>query len=227
MPIKAFLFDLDGLLADTEAIHMRAFAQTANQLGHPSEPKDFLKWIGHSSLDLGNWLAARSPSGMTGQEIMDLEQRLFLEILRRDRPAPFAGAKEFFDHADQNSLPRALVSNTHYTLAASVLEILLPHMKRSTDLTEHFRHFATGDRVPRLKPAPDPYQQAAKALGLEPGECLAFEDSVAGATSARDAGCKVCAIPNIYLDSKPIEQIAHVSYNTLHAAYAARVWETV
>ena len=223
--VKAFLFDLDGLLADTEKIHMLAFAETATRLGHKSEPKDYLSWIGHSSLDLGNWLAPRCGNTHTGQEIMDLEQQAFLEILLREQPKPFSGAQDFFDTGDALGFQRALVSNTHYTLATAVLKVLLPHMNRSAEPESHFKHFATGDRVPKLKPSPAPYLSAAEKLGVSPGECIAFEDSPAGATSAREAGCFVVAIPNIYLDPAAINKIANVSFKTLKDAHTAKVWE--
>lgn len=223
--VKAFLFDLDGLLADTEDLHMRAFAETATRLGHTSEPKDYLHWIGHSSLDLGNWLAPRTGNKHTGREIMDMEQAKFLEILLRDRPAPFPGAKEFFHTADEMGYQRALVSNTNFKLARSVLSVILPHMDRHTEPEHHFKFFATGDRVPKLKPNPDPYIFAAQNLGVRTEECIAFEDSPAGAKSAREAGCYVVAVPNLYIDPEPIKKIAHVTFLTLKDAHEAKVWE--
>ncbi len=223
--VKAFLFDLDGLLADTEDLHMRAFAETATRLGHKSEPKDYLHWIEHSSLDLGNWLAPRTGNKHTGREIMQMEQAKFLEILLRDKPEPLPGAQDFFDTGDKLGFQRALVSNTNYKLACEVLTVLLTHMKRHPEPEAHFKFFATGDRVPKLKPNPDPYIFAAQNIGVKPEECIAFEDSPAGAQSAREAGCYVVAVPNLYIDPEPIKKIAHVNFKTLKDAHAAKVWE--
>ena len=60
----------------------------------------------------------------------------------------------------------------------------------------YFSVSVCGDEVVRAKPAPDPYERAAALLGLEPGQCLAIEDSITGAAAAEDAGCPVLVVPN-------------------------------
>ncbi|MCK6471089.1 MAG: HAD family phosphatase [Planctomycetes bacterium] len=227
MPIRAFLFDMDGLLIDTEDLHMRAFAETATGLGFPSKPHDFTCWIGHSAAKMSQWLVERCTVKTTPEEIIRIEQEAFLRILEDERPEPLPGAKEMLDAADQLKAPRGLVSSTIYPQVERTMKVVLAHLKRGGGLDAHFGAVVTGDRVKNIKPAPDPYLQAAEGLGVAPGECLVFEDSPAGVASARAAGCKVCAIPNMYLDTKEIVAKAHAHFPTLLEAHAARVWENV
>ena len=84
-------------------------------------------------------------------------------------------------------VPMALVTNTRRGLTERALDRIGRH---------YFVATVCADEVPRGKPAPDPYQRAAALLGLEPAQCLAIEDSVAGARAAEDAGCPVLVVPN-------------------------------
>jgi beta-phosphoglucomutase-like phosphatase (HAD superfamily) len=84
-------------------------------------------------------------------------------------------------------MPMALVTNTRRALTERALNSIGRH---------YFTVSVCGDEVPRGKPAPDPYRQAAALLGLEPMHCLAIEDSVTGAASAEGAGCPVLVVPN-------------------------------
>lgn len=227
MPIRAFLFDMDGLLIDTEDLHMRAFAETATGLGFPSQPEDFTCWIGHSAAKMSKWLVEQCTQETTPEEIRRIEQDAFLKILEDERPAPLPGAKEMMDVPDALQLRRGLVSSTIFPQVERTMDVVLAHLNRAGGLGAHFGAVVTGDRVENIKPAPDPYLQAAAGLGVPPEDCLVFEDSPAGVASARAAGCKVCAIPNIYLDANEVTEKAHVHFKTLAEAHAARVWEKV
>jgi beta-phosphoglucomutase-like phosphatase (HAD superfamily) len=84
-------------------------------------------------------------------------------------------------------IPMAMVTNTRRFLTDRALDTIGRH---------YFSATVCGDEVPNGKPAPDPYELAAKLLGLSPAECLAIEDSVAGTASAERAGCPVLVVPN-------------------------------
>ena len=227
MPIRAMLFDMDGLLIDTEDLHMRAFARTATQLGLPSQPKDYAVWIGKSSGRLAEWLHERVTPKVSAHEILCLEQEAFAEILLHEKPLPLPGVSDMLDACEAAKLWRGLVSSSVYEQVRLTMEVVLTHLRRPPALEATFHAITTGDRVQRLKPAPDPYLRTADLLGLAPGECLVFEDSPAGVASARAAGCHVVAIPNMYLDSAEIVREAHAHFKTLQDACAARVWEKI
>lgn len=223
--IRAILFDMDGLLIDTEDLHMRAFAEAATQLGYPSKPEHYLAWIGHSSMSLAQWLAQRVTAGTTPQAIVDLERDIYFRILREERPQPLPGVRAWLDHCDERRLGRGLVSSTVYEQLVPTMQVVLAHLGRPERVEDTFGIVTSGDRVPRMKPAPDPYLQTAQALGVEPHECIVFEDSPAGVAAGRAAGCHVVAIPNVYLKAEDVAKDAHLNFPTLEAAFQARVWE--
>jgi HAD superfamily hydrolase (TIGR01509 family) len=97
------------------------------------------------------------------------------------------GARELLEELAAADMPMALVTNTRRALTERALNSIGRH---------YFTVSVCGDEVPRGKPAPDPYRQAAALLGLEPMHCLAIEDSVTGAASAEGAGCPVLVVPN-------------------------------
>jgi len=226
MPIRAFLFDMDGLLIDTEDVHMRAFAATATKHGVSMRPEEFRRWIGIASPVTCDWLAERAVTKRTSQEILMDEQVEFQRILESERPRPLPGVREMLEHTETQGLRRGLVSSTIYPQVVMTMRVVLGHLGRSETLEHTFHATVTGDRVDNHKPHPEPYEKAAKALGLATSECLVFEDSPAGAQAGRAAGCKVVAIPNLYLQPEMVAPHAHKSFRTLAEAFAARVWES-
>lgn len=223
--LRAVLFDMDGLLIDSEDLHMRAFAATGAELGYAREPREYSCWIGHSAMELAEWMVERIETKIEPAELLRREQEAFLNILRQERPTPLPGVREMFDGCDTLGLARGLVSSTFYHQVVKTMAVVLEHLEREPVLESHFRTVVTGDRVKNLKPNPEPYAKAAAGLGLKPEQCMVFEDSPAGVTSARAAGCKVVAIPNLYLKHEEIAPLAHAHFPTLREAYSARVWE--
>ncbi|MGH3563377.1 MAG: HAD family hydrolase [Mycobacterium sp.] len=97
------------------------------------------------------------------------------------------GAREMLDALAAQDTPMALVTNTPRSLAERALGSIGRH---------YFSAVVCGDEVARSKPAPDPYRRAAALLDVDPGCCLAVEDSPIGATSAEAAGCPVLVVPD-------------------------------
>jgi HAD superfamily hydrolase (TIGR01509 family) len=97
------------------------------------------------------------------------------------------GAQELLEALAAERTPMALVTNTQRQLTERALNSIGKH---------YFSVSVCGDEVPRGKPAPDAYRRAATLLGLEPGACLAVEDSVTGTAAAESAGCPVLVVPN-------------------------------
>lgn len=225
--IRALLFDMDGLLLDTEDLHMRAFAETAVRLGFPCRPEDFTCWIGRGSSETSQWLAERCRVPATPERIFQMEQESYLDLLLRERPRPLPGVQEMIGVCDEHGFRRGLVTSTGYAQMVSTMAVVLSHLGRPEDCAQTFHALTTGDRVTRRKPDPEPYLRTAQELDMEPAACLVFEDSPAGVAAGRAAGCRVVAIPSPYLNKAEVEREAHASFPTLAEACLARVWEIV
>jgi HAD superfamily hydrolase (TIGR01509 family) len=227
MAIQAMLFDMDGLLIDSEDLHLRASSDTARVLGFEREPESFVDWIGLPTGQWAEWMLTQCDSDLTPQQVFDLEQSAFFRILEEERPPPLPGVREMFGQCDAMGLKRGLVSSTRRGQLERIMAVVLEHLNRPPRLEDTFHAVVSGDDVERSKPDPDPYLRVAARLGVPAETCVVFEDSPAGVASARAAGCRVIAIPNVYLDAEEVSRNAHASFPTLLDAHRARVWESL
>jgi HAD superfamily hydrolase (TIGR01509 family) len=183
----AVLFDLDGLLVDSEPLWTVAETEVAGRLGGLFTPEIKAAMLGHR-LDtsvpiLLAGLGVTADERLVGGMLLDRMVELFIDRLPL-RP----GAAGLLAAADRAGLPTALVSNSVRRLVDAALPVLRPH---------RFGAVVAGDEVRYGKPHPEPYRTAAARLGVPPWRCLVVEDSPAGATAGAAAGCAVVVVPSV------------------------------
>lgn len=186
-PYTAVIFDMDGVIVDSEPLHECAFLDTFAQIGWAeSHGIHFPDYYGRS--DQAVWLdfiAAHRPPH-TLAELSRMKQERFLQMLRAKRPI-FPAVPELVTALASRG-PIAVASGSNHTVISAVLDL--------SGLRQHFRAVVSADDVPRGKPAPDIFLRAAELLGVPPAECVVIEDSVAGVAAGRAAGMKVIGITN-------------------------------
>lgn len=225
MAIRGFLFDMDGLLVDTEDLHLRAFASVAERHGLRCVAQDLRSWVGKGQHMLAAWIA-QEVGGGDPEALVEEQRREFFTLLETERPGPQPGASELLAISEEIEFPVGLVSNSDRVFVEAIMRVVLPHMGRPAALEETFQAVITRDDVEKPKPAPDPYLAAARALGLEARECMAFEDSPSGVLSAKAAGCLVVAVPCPWLlDQTECTHPADIVYGSLYEAALRRAWE--
>jgi beta-phosphoglucomutase-like phosphatase (HAD superfamily) len=197
--IQALLFDMDGLLLDTEGMYIQVYSDLSRRLGRPQPPEVFKAFIGYSTYVTCDRVRELVQFSGTVEELVAKEEEIYFEFLERTRPKPFPGALELFELTEKRGLKRGLVSSTLARKVDPTMQVVTDHLGRRGNWRTHFHTVCTGDCVKNLKPAPDLYQLAARNLKLDPEECAAFEDSPAGVAAAHAAGCRVVAVPNIHL----------------------------
>jgi HAD superfamily hydrolase (TIGR01509 family) len=185
----AVLFDMDGLLVDTEPVWTVAEVELATTLGGEFTPElkaaivgtrlevavpTILRWYGGAT-DEGT--VARTSGWLLGRMV-----ELFAE-----RPLVLPGVTELLAELAAAGVPTALVSSSYRVLVDAVLA----HGIGPFDVT------LAGDEVLRGKPHPEPYLTAAAALGVDPSRCVVLEDSPSGVASGEAAGCAVVAVPSV------------------------------
>jgi HAD superfamily hydrolase (TIGR01509 family) len=186
----ACLFDLDGLLLDTEPLHARAWLEATAAFGLHLQPNQLLALRGRRRLDcvaqVQQWLAEAGLTVPSSGDLLAVRQPIAEALLPTARPMP--GAPSLVGRCQQLGIAMALVTSSSREAVALKAA---PHPWLA----------AIGERVygddPDLaagKPAPDPFRLAAQRLGVTPGLCWAFEDSPAGARSASSAGCQVVVL---------------------------------
>lgn len=183
---RAVVFDLDGVLVETEELWVIAEQRVVADLG--GEWDDALR---HAMLGRGPRDAAGELARHVGTDDVDgilarlrrASRETFAEGIR-----PRAGARELVG-ALGKTLPLAVATNADRDLAAASLH--------AAGLTDAFTAVVTADDVREHKPAPEVYERACAALGVAPDQAVAFEDSPVGASAARAAGCWVIGCPAV------------------------------
>lgn len=199
-PVRAAIFDCDGLLVDTEDCWHGAYRAVAARVGCSSEvlPLDALNG---ASVDI----AAERLSGALGQPVSARLVQHLLEVEVATRPhALLPGALDLLSEL-HGQIPLAVASNAPLPVVEAVLA--------AAGVEAFFAEIVTREAVPAPKPAPDVYLEACFRLSVDPAAAVAFEDSTMGAEAARSAGIRLVAVP-----SQPgIEIEAHVCASRLDA----------
>ena len=184
-PIRAVVFDMDGLLVDTETVVFRAMARATGgdfpmstfrqMVGLPNHASDAIV-LSHfgEGFDVATWNAAVSAH---------FREELVAGIALK------AGVLEILDHLDLVGMPRAIATSSSL---ASVHASLGPH-----SIVDRFHALITRDVQTNSKPHPEPFLKAAAALGIDPADCLALEDSHNGVRSASAAGIMTVMVPDM------------------------------
>jgi HAD superfamily hydrolase (TIGR01509 family) len=190
MTFKAAFFDMDGLFLDSEPQWHQSQAELCARYSYEWDDEDQRICIGGPLSRVGEYIAHTCAHDRTGQEIVDELISMMLIKLSEQAllmPGALAAVNEL-----REVMPVALVSASPRNLMDAAL----------TTLPEGFFAFTvSADDVERTKPFPDPYLQAASRLGVDPAECVVFEDSLTGIESAKAAGCFVVAVPH-YVEVK-------------------------
>lgn len=187
-PIKAVLFDLDGVLTDTADLHYQSWQTIARQLKIPfnRQANNALRGLGRrQSLDI---LLGNHQNHFSDHEKNTLTQQKNDDYLKRvARMTPndlLPGVRPILDTLEQRNIPRAVASSSKN--AIRVLDQL--------GIRHHFHAVIDGNEITASKPAPDVFLAAARALNTPPRQCLVIEDAQAGILAAKAAGMRVVGI---------------------------------
>jgi beta-phosphoglucomutase len=183
---RGVVFDLDGVVADSEPLHVRAWVEVLGSLGVAEAqigPESLAAWVGVPDVDIVAGVIERHRLPLTPAELLTRKRSAFRELVPRALKS-FEGVPEELTSWDGVSLGLAT--------ATARREALL--MLRTMGLDGVFRAVVTGDDVRRPKPAPDGYLQAAARLGLAPASCAAVEDAPHGVRAAGGAGMFVLGV---------------------------------
>ncbi len=178
--IQAFIFDMDGVIIDSEPLHFDVDRQTMAYYGHAVTQEDLERYVGMTNPE--QWAIIREEYGIgpTAEEIITYQMDLKLEELRLAELEPIEGIRELLDELKKGEIPRAIASSSSPVFIEAVLA--------KFGLQDEFAAVASGEEVPKGKPAPDVYLRAAERLGVDPARCVVLEDSKHGIAAAKAAG---------------------------------------
>ncbi|MFW6181186.1 MAG: HAD family hydrolase [Spirochaetota bacterium] len=193
---RGVCFDLDGLLVNTEGMHVDAYQDVASHLGVTLSEAYLNSFLGAPTREnLRRIMADHRVPPARFDELLQLRYRSYESIAASTPHVLMPGARECLEQVRARGLRTALVTSSIRRHALAVLENLEDRLGDGSRVADCFDHLVFGDQVERCKPAPDLYLEALRRLRLEPEETVALEDSEAGVTAARAAGLYVVAVP--------------------------------
>ena len=209
----AVVFDNDGLLLDTESVWTRAEQDLFERRGTPFTPADKLELVGTSAEIAGGILERRLGAPGRAEDLIEALNELVVAELEHGVEA-MIGARDLLHALVQRGTPIGLVSNSPLVFVRRSLEIV--------GFVDHFDVVLSAHEVAAPKPAPDPYLEACRRLGVEAGpNVVALEDSPTGVAAAVAAGLTVIGIPSVA--GVALEEAHHIAASLEDAVVAQRL----
>lgn len=184
--IEGILFDMDGVLVDSEKYICEAAIKMFEEKGHKVRPEDFLPFVGAGENRYLGGVAEKHNIPINLDQDKKRTYEIYDEIVS-GRLEPLPGVREFIDRCNYRGIKTALATSADKTkMLINLREIKLP--------PDTFDAVINGLDVERKKPFPDIYLEAAKRIGKDIKKCLVVEDAVNGVEAAKSAGAKCLAL---------------------------------
>lgn len=201
MEIKAVLFDMDGLMVDTESLSTEAFINSAKVQGYNMTKEETLKVLGFTKANIYQfWIDYFQGTNVDGKKLVDDHYEYIENVLYTVGPEKMPYVEELLKYLRENNYKIAVASSSDTADIKNNLE--------KTKLEKYIDEIASGAEVENGKPAPDVFLLAAKRLGVDPKDCLILEDSKAGIKAGKASGAMVFMVPDMFTVDKECEDTA-------------------
>ena len=206
-PVHGVLFDMDGVVLDTEKLYARFWAEAANALGYSMT---FEQALGMRSLNAAAGQAKLESyfgPGVSRAKMRAKRVELMDAYVAEHGVEAKPGVHELLDYLKEQGIRTAIATSSPMPRATAYL--------KSLGLPDKFDCICSGHDVKQGKPAPDIYLHAAASIGVPPGNCLAIEDAPAGLLSAHRAGCWPVLVPDLDGSDDEMRKILYAEADTL------------
>ena len=199
--IVAVIFDLDGLMVDTEPISYQAWQIVLKDFSCTLNEETYHYIIGRRSDESAQILNESLGLQTDAQHLLSRKKKAFESLISSHGIPVMPGLMKLVDALAEREIPWAVSTSSPKGYAENILSQI--------GLLKKCSALATGDEVPRGKPDPAIYLLAAKRLSVQPRQCLALEDSLPGCRAAKAAGMTTVAIPNSYIKKDALTFVNH------------------
>ncbi len=210
MNYKAAIFDMDGLLLDTEQVCMTAFQQTCTEMDIPFKQDIYLSIIGRNQAGIKPIIEKGYGDLLDYSVFHPRWMQRYLAVVEHQAIPVKSGIIALLEWLQSQNIPMVVATSTHNVLAHKKLQL--------AGLAHYFSHITSGDEVINGKPAPEIYLLAAQRLHISPEQCLAFEDSNNGVKSAIAANMTVLQIIDLVEPDTDTRALGHHIFNTMDEA---------
>ena len=208
MNIKAVLFDMDGLMVDTESLATEAFIHSAKEQGYDMTKEETLLVLGFTTESIYEfWENYFKNSDVSGKQLVDDHYKYIENILFTTGPRKMPYIEELLKYLKESNYKVAVASSSN-------MNHIINNMEK-TGLKKYIDEFASGAEVENGKPAPDVFLLAVERLGVKPENCLVLEDSKAGVIAGSSAGAKVIMVPDMFSPDDECKEKAYKIVNNL------------
>lgn len=221
--LGAVIFDFDGVITDSEILHLRAFNHVLDQFGIELTKKEYYKnYLGLTDSDLFGVLVSRYPNRLNDSQMEGLlaQKKIVFEMLAKTEGSIIEGVRDFLEMLRQNNMPLAICSGA----LLPEIEIILEDAR----LRSFFKVIVSAEHVEKGKPDPEGFLLTLQKLNkkipapVTARQCIVVEDSHWGLEAARAANMHTVAVTNSYdaeqltLSEKVVSDLSQLSMNDLH-----------
>lgn len=208
MKISACIFDMDGLLIDSESIALSVFQQTCDHYGIGHQKPLYQQLLGTNHETTRTILQKELPAHISVEKFTEHWSEHYSALTNLGVPL-MKGVDNLLTYLETMKIPKAVATSTQTDRAIGKLE--------HSGIAHRFSFIIGGDQIVHGKPAPDIYLKAADALNLAPSHCLGLEDSPNGVRAALSAGLKVIQIPDTLAPDETLLSLGHTVLDDLDA----------
>ncbi|HML36528.1 MAG TPA: HAD family phosphatase [Bacillota bacterium] len=205
--IKGIVFDMDGLMFDTERLSAKSWAFAGRQMGFEITEAMAVKTLGLNIRDTERVLRNELGEGFDFSAAKKIKIDYMTSCIERDGLPMKPGLKELLDYLTANHFKITVATSTERERAQYYFD--------KAGISGYFNKIVCGDMIERGKPEPDIYLKACEILDVNPGECMALEDSPMGVLSASRAGMKPVMIPDLLQPDEETGSLLYAKLSTL------------
>lgn len=206
-PLEGVVFDVDGVLFDTERLMHKVWLEVSREMGCPQVGERYLEFVGQNRAGILEKMCRFFGPEFPGETFLTTCSQRAQDRMELEGVPLKPGVQEILDFLKERGVPVALATSTNRQRTARRMEM--------TGLAPYFSAMITGDLVTHGKPAPEIYLLACNALGTAPGRTLAVEDSRNGILSASAAGMPTAMIPDMIAPTPELEALLWKRFGSL------------
>ena len=204
---KAFIFDMDGLILDTERIAFRSYKEALKEYGYDFTAAFFLTLVG-TNVKLTKELCLNRYGSWFPFDLLHENHNKITDKYIKENGVPLKeGVNELIDYLKENEYKIALATSSDREKAEYLLELV--------EIKDKFDYIICGNDIVNSKPNPEIFLKVAENLKVEPKECIVIEDSKTGIQAAVNAGMKAINVPDMKKPDNEVKSMAFKIFNSL------------
>lgn len=200
--LEACIFDMDGVIIDSEPLHFEVDLIMMNDLGHPITHQDLEPYVGMTNPAMWQQIIAEYSLTKSVDELVEIQLNMKLRMLEEGDYRPIHGIVELLEQLQAKRIRIGLASSSPRVFIEAVL--------RKLAIAPYFEAVASGEEVAQGKPAPDVFLEVAKELGIKPEHCLVIEDSRNGVKAAKAARMTCVGYLNVNSGNQDLSQADYI-----------------